>query len=231
MNTRKKAVFSWSGGKDSALALHQIVQQHEFEVVALLTTIDAVSETSSIHSVPLNLLEKQAESMGIPLYPVRLSAQKNYEEAMREAAAHFKVQDVDHFIFGDIFLEDVRAYREKLLQPLGIHLVMPLWGKTSVQVLDLFIASGIRTKIIVTQADQLDKEFIGRELDENFAASLPKTVDACGENGEYHTFAYAGGPFGKPVLFEITEVGKISHSFTMDTGETKTFHYWKAELE
>ncbi len=231
MSTLKKAIFSWSGGKDSALALHRVLQENEFEIVALLTTIDAVSKTSSIHAVPLNLLEKQARSLGIPLYPVLLSADKNYEEAMREAAAHFKAQDVHHFIFGDIFLEEVRAYRQKLMQPLGIHLVMPLWGKSSAEVLDLFIASGTRTKIIVTQADQLDEEFIGRELDEHFAASLPHTVDVCGENGEYHTFAYAGGPFGEPVLFEIIAVSNISHSFTMDTGATKTFHYWQAELD
>ncbi|SHJ05470.1 MJ0570-related uncharacterized domain-containing protein [Pseudozobellia thermophila] len=230
MAQRKKAVFNWSGGKDSALALLTILQEAEFEVVSLLTTIDEKTATSSIHDIPLNLLRQQADSIGIPLYPVTLSKEKSYTEGMTEAATHFKDQGVKHFIFGDIFLSDVRAYREKILHPLGITLVEPLWGKTSKQVMADFLQSGIKTKIILTQADQLDENFIGREIDGDFARSLPSGVDLCGEKGEYHTFSYDGGPFKNRIDFTITKVNLISHEFKLDDGSVKHHEYWQAVI-
>ncbi|SFB76947.1 Dph6-related ATP pyrophosphatase [Kaistella jeonii] len=184
-----------------------------------------------MHAVPLAILERQAESIGIPLYKVGSStALKNYEEKMSEAVQHFKEQGVKHFIFGDIFLSDVKAYRESKLNPVGIEVVEPLWEKTSQEVIDDFLSSGIKSKIIVTQADLLDETYIGKDLDANVIKLFPKGIDLCGENGEYHTLSYAGGLFNKEVAFSIPETLKTSFDFTLDTGEKKTFEYWQAEL-
>lgn len=228
----KKAVFNWSGGKDSALALQKILEEKEFEVLALLTTMNEETAKSSMHSIPLEILKRQAESIGIPLYAVASSTMlKNYEEKMAEAVNHFKEQGVKHFIFGDIFLSDVKAYRESKLQTLGIEVVEPLWEKTSQEVIEEFLRSGIKSKIIVTQADLLDETYIGKDLDQNLIDSFPNNIDLCGENGEYHTLCYAGGLFKKEVEFSITETIKTSFDFTLDTGEKKTFEYWQAEFE
>lgn len=229
MNNPKKAVFNWSGGKDSALTLYKVLQQHEFEVIALLTTVNEETELSSMHAIPFSLLMKQAESIGIPLYPVFLP--KNlpaYEQRMLDAAHHFKAQGVEHFIFGDIYLSDVRKYREDRLHPLGIEVVEPIWNLNSVEVMQNFLDSGIKTKIIVTDASKLDESFIGQDIDAALLERMPSEVDVCGENGEYHTFAYAGALFKKPVEFEIAETRKMSYDFKLDNGEEKTYHYWQA---
>lgn len=232
MSVKKKAVFNWSGGKDSALALQKILQDDAFEIVSLLTTITQETQTSSIHAIPLNLLQKQAEHIGIPLYAVELTKDiTNYELGMKKAVEHFKNQGVQHFVFGDIFLEDVKAYREEKLNPLGIEVIEPLWGKSSEEVMGDFLRSGIKTKIIVTQADQLGEEFIGKEITQDLLKVLPQEVDVCGENGEYHTFAYDGPIFTSEIPFEITEVKKISYTFKLDSGETKDCTYWQAILK
>lgn len=231
MGERKKAVFNWSGGKDSALALQKTLQGNEFEVVSLLTTINEGTQASSIHAIPLKLLVKQAESIGIPLHTVSLSKDTGtYEQGMAEAIGHFKNQGVAHFIFGDIFLADVKSYRESKLNPLGIEVVEPLWGKTSAAIFSDFLDSGIKTKIIVTQADKLDHTFIGMEIDNNFIGSVPEGVDLCGENGEYHTFSYEGALFKTRIDFDIAKAKKVTYDFKMDDGTMKTYEYWQAEI-
>lgn len=229
VQTPKKAVFNWSGGKDSALALYTVLQQKQFEVVALLTTVNEETELSSMHAIPFSLLMKQAESIGIPLYPVFLP--KNlpvYEQRMLDAAQHFKAQGVEHFIFGDIYLSDVRKYREDRLHPLGIEVVEPIWNLDSTEVIQNFLDSGIRTKIIVTDASKLDRSFIGQDIDAALIERMPEDVDICGENGEYHTFAYAGKLFKQPVEFEIVETRQMSYDFKLENGEEKTYQYWQA---
>lgn len=231
MNQRQKAVFNWSGGKDSALALYKILRENEFDVVSLLTTINEETLTSSIHSIPLKLLSKQAESIGIPLHEVLFAKNlANYDEKMCEVVDYFKQRGVTHFIFGDIFLSDVKTYRETKLNPLGIKVVEPLWGKSSEEVMDEFLKSGIKTKIIVTQADKLDEEFIGKNIDQNTINSFPRDVDICGENGEYHTFSYAGAIFKKDIDFSISKTSKISYDIKLDNGQVETFEYWQAEI-
>ena len=231
MNERKKAVFNWSGGKDSALALQTILTENQFEVIALLTTINEETLTSSIHSIPVEILSKQADSIGIPLYTVLFAKDlKNYDDKMRETVDHFKKQGVTHFIFGDIFLADVKTYRQNKLNPLGIEVVEPLWDKSSARVIDDFLKSGIKTKIIVTRADKLDQTFIGKDLDQNTVSSFPDDIDVCGENGEYHTLSYAGGIFKKDIAFSILRVTKISYDIGLDNGQTKSFEYWQADL-
>ena len=229
VQTPKKAVFNWSGGKDSALALYTVLQQKQFEVVALLTTVNEETELSSMHAIPFSLLMKQAESIGIPLYPVFLP--KNlpvYEQRMLDAAQHFKAQGVEHFIFGDIYLSDVRKYREDRLHPLGIEVVEPIWNLDSTEVMKHFLDSGIRTKIIVTDASKLDRSFIGQDIDAALIERMPEDIDICGENGEYHTIAYAGALFKQPVEFEIVETRQMSYDFKLENGEEKTYHYWQA---
>lgn len=231
MKERKKAVFNWSGGKDSALALQKTLQENKFEVISLLTTINESSLTTSIHGIPLKLLEKQAAGIGIPLYTILLSKdKKTYEAGMTEAITHFKNQGVTHFIFGDIFLADVKSYRESKLNPLGMEVVEPLWGKTSEEVMHEFLNSKLKTKIIVTQADKLDQSFIGKDINREFVKSLPQGIDLCGENGEYHTFCYEGEIFKSKIDFEITEIKRITYDFKMDTGEMKSYEYWQAEI-
>lgn len=228
VQTPKKAVFNWSGGKDSALALYTVLQQKQFEVVALLTTVNEETELSSMHAIPFSLLMKQAESIGIPLYPVFLP--KNlpvYEQRMLDAAQHFKAQGVEHFIFGDIYLSDVRKYRENRLHPLGIEVVEPIWNLDSTEVMQNFLDSGIRTKIIVTDASKLDRSFIGQDIDAALIERMPEDVDICGENGEYHTFAYAGALFKQTVEFEIVETRQMSYDFKLENGEEKTYLYWQ----
>lgn len=232
--SRKKAVFNWSGGKDSALALYKILKEREYEVVSLLTTVNRDNGRSSMHGIPLRLLEKQAESIGIPLYTAGLvpdGSMSDYEMVMKEAVNYFQGLEADYFIFGDIFLHDVRSYREKQLKPYGIKVVEPLWGKDSATIMQEFLASGLQTVIVTTTADVLDETFVGRRIDAGFVNDLPARVDVCGENGEYHTFCYAGGMFRNPVEFSLGKPFKRSYSVKLDDGTVKTYSYWFADLQ
>ncbi len=147
---------------------------------------------------------------------------------METAISHFKEKGVNHFIFGDIYLSDVRSYREEKLRPYGIEVVEPLWDLSEQQVLSDFLESGIRAKIVVTQADILDRSFVGRTLDAGTVEDLPEGTDPLGEKGEYHTFAYAGGPLLCEVKFDIAEIKKISYDINLSDGSTKTYEYWQA---
>ena len=228
---QKKAVFNWSGGKDSALALQKVLQEKEFEVIALLTTFNEADESSSAHSVPLSLMVKQAETIGIELYPIFINKSPNdYENKMLRAVEHFKSKGVGHFIFGDLYLDEIRAYRESKLNPHGIEVVEPIWGNSPEETIHAFLNSGLKAKIITTQADKLGKSYIGQDLTFELIESLPKGIDICGENGEYHTFVYAGNIFKKEVDFEIEKSYKLSFDIKLDTGEVKTCEYWQAKL-
>ncbi|MBX2950402.1 MAG: adenine nucleotide alpha hydrolase [Crocinitomicaceae bacterium] len=226
---KKKAVFNWSGGKDSALALSMVLNDDAFEVVALLTTVYAATSKSLMHGIPLELLTRQAESIGIPLQPVYLDADGR-SDRMEAIVMKYKEQGVTHFVFGDIFLEDIKAYRESKLHPYGIEVVEPLWGKTSEEVMNAFFATGIRSTIVVTQADKLDETYIGKDLSPALIESFPEDVDLCGENGEYHTFSYAGALFKTPVAHTIRDVVKLSYDLQLDTGEKRTIDYWQAVM-
>ncbi len=226
---KKKAVFNWSGGKDSALALYKILQQDEYEVIALLTTID---ERTSMHLIPEQLLDTQAECISIPLHKVFLPSKglEGYESAMRKAVEYFKSLGVNDFIFGDIFLHDVKKYREAQLSPYGINVIEPLW-KSSEEVIVDFLESGIKTRIIVTQADKLDESFVGKDIDKSLIESLPAGVDPCGENGEYHTFAYGGPLFKKEVPFATKQSEILTYDVKLDDGQIQTFSYWHTPIQ
>lgn len=230
---RIKVVFNWSGGKDSALALYKILQDETYEVISLLTTVNRKSQRSTMHGIPIPLLFKQAESIGLPLYIVDLTPKgdmSDYETAMTLAINHFIQQDVHHFGFGDIFLHDVRKYREKHLSPYGIEIIEPLWDKTSRQIMEEFLESGLQTVIVTITEGTINEKLIGCILDRKLVESLPPEIDICGENGEYHTFCYAGGMFRKPVEFSLGESIRKTFPIKHDDGTIKNYTYWFANL-
>jgi uncharacterized protein (TIGR00290 family) len=231
MNYKRKAVLNWSGGKDSALALHKILNQNEIEVVSLLTVVNKVTQKSSMHNIPIEILELQAESTGIPIYIVEVEeVSNNYENKMKETIDYFKNNGVSVFIFGDIFLEDIKSYRESKLNPEGIEVIEPLWNKTSEEVIEDLIESGIKSKIIVTQADKLDISFIGKDINQNTVDSFPAGIDICGEKGEYHTLAYDGDIFKKKINFSMNRINNISYQIKEDDGIIKNMEFWVTDI-
>lgn len=230
---KKKAIFNWSGGKDSAHALWRAIQSNEYDIVALLTTVNRDTSRSTMHGIPMELLEAQSESIGIPLRVVELKSGGNmedYQSAMDKAVGGLKREGITHSIFGDIFLYDVRGYREQQLKPLGIELVEPLWGKPSREVIEDFLKTGLKTTVVTTMADGLGMNAIGRTIDRKFIDELPEGCDPNGENGEYHTFCYDGPIFSKPVPFRLGKAFEESHDIRMEDGEVKTFTYCFANL-
>lgn len=229
-----RAVFNWSGGKDSAHALLRAMETGCYEIVALLTTVNRDTHRSTMHGIPLSLLEAQAASIGIPLYIVNLTPEGNmedYSSAMLQAVQHFKTLGVTHFIFGDIFLHDVRQYREQQLVPYSIEVVEPLWGKSSEQVMEDFLSSELKTIVVTTMNDGLGAAAIGKLIDRDFVASLPVETDPNGENGEYHTFCYDGPIFHSPIPYCLGEPFSQSYDINLDDGTTKTYTYWFADLK
>lgn len=228
---KTKAVFNWSGGKDSAHALLRAMESGEFDIVSLLTTINAETHQSTMHDIPLNILKQQAAAIGIPIHVVALTPSgsiDDYSAAMARAVAHFKAIGVTHFIFGDIFLHDVRSYREQHLSPLGIEVVEPLWGKTSAEVITDFLSSGLKATVVTT--NEYLGYAIGKSIDKDFIASLPPGVDPNGENGEYHTLCYDGPIFKHPVTFSLGKARSRSYDVGLSDGTTQTFTYWFAQI-
>ena len=187
-----------------------------------------------MHRIPMSLLQTQSESIGIPLYIVDLTPNgdmDDYSNAMIKAVTHFKEQGVTHFIFGDIFLEEIRKYREEQLKPYGIEVVEPLWGKSSEEVMTDFLISGIRTVVVTTMANILGIETIGKEIDETFIKSLSADIDVNGENGEYHTFCFDGPIFHTPIPFSLGESYVKNYDVKLDNGEVETYSYCFADLD
>lgn len=229
-----KAVFNWSGGKDSAHALLCAIKSRKYDIIALLTTVNRDTHRSTMHGIPMPLLEAQAESIGIPLYIVDLTPRgdmSDYNRIMSLAVEHFKGLGVSHFIFGDIFLHDVRQYRQDQLTPFGIEVVEPLWGRSSEEVMNDFIETKLRTVIVTTMADGLGEQAIGREIDRAFIESLPPEIDPNGENGEYHTFCFDGPLFNYPVSFTLGVPFRESYDIQLDDDSIKTYSYWFADLK
>jgi uncharacterized protein (TIGR00290 family) len=208
---RPKAWLAWSSGKDSAWALQTARQDRKFDVVALLTTVNRTHERVAMHAVRESLLEMQAAAAGLPLVKVPIPSpcpNEIYERAMSDAMTRARAEGVRHVIFGDLFLEDVRAYREKQLALCGMRPVFPLWGRNTRQLAEEMISGGLSAYLTCVDPRQLDRSFAGRRFDQKLLADLPRDVDPCGENGEFHTFTNAGPMFrtGLPVVVgEIVE--------------------------
>jgi len=208
MDEREPVLFCWSGGKDSAMALHALLQDPHVRVVALLTTVTEGYDRISMHGVRRELLHQQAQSIGLPLHEVFIPPEcvnSIYEERMEAALrTHFE-NGVRKVAFGDIFLEDLRAYREKNLARMGMTGVFPIWKRNSRELIEPFHAHGFRSIAVCVNPKVLDRTFAGRELDSSFFADLPTQVDCCGENGEFHTFAFDGPIFKEVIPFQLGE--------------------------
>lgn len=204
----KKAIMAWSGGKDSAYCLNKVLTEKLFDVKYLLTTINDDVKRISMHGIREDLLDEQAKSSGIPLLKVRVSEGTNdeYEKQMAKVLLKAKAEGIDYVIFGDIFLEDLKAYREKNLAKLGMSGVFPLWKTDTMNLLNDFVDRKFKAAISCVNDGYLGKEWAGREIDELFIKQLPAAVDPCGENGEYHTFCYDGPIFKKKINLIVGEV-------------------------
>lgn len=205
----KKAIFNWSSGKDSALALYKTLQDPSIEIVSLLTSVNQHYNRISMHGVRASLLDQQAKSLGLPLYKMEIPEMPSmeiYEDIMKQTLSEFKNKGVTHSIFGDIFLEDLRHYREDKLAEMDLQALFPLWKIDTKTLLQEFLDLGFKTIVTCVNERYLDKSFAGRIIDAAFIEDLPKNVDVCGENGEFHTFTFDGPLFTKPIEFEIGEV-------------------------
>ncbi len=205
---RPKTLLSWSSGKDSAWTLHVLRQRQEVDVVGLLTTVNTTHDRVAMHAVRRELLERQAEALGLPLMTVPLPwpcSNEEYEAAMTRAIVDAKGKGVTHMAFGDLFLEDVRKYRESRLSGTGIVPLFPIWGIPTGELATQMVDSGLKARITCIDPKRLASHFAGRDFGD-VLAELPEGVDPCGENGEFHSFAYEGPMFRRPVAIRTGDV-------------------------
>jgi len=205
----EKVLLAWSGGKDSAMALYEIRKNQRYEILALITTVTEEYDRISMHGVRRILLERQAESLGLPLQEIFISKNESSEEygsKMREVLAKFYQAGVSSVVFGDTLLEDVREYREDNLSKIGMKGLFPLWKRDTSNLVKTSINLGFKAVVTCVDSKVLDKRFVGRLIDKRFLAELPPTVDPCGENGEYHSFVFDGPIFNERILYILGEV-------------------------
>lgn len=205
----ENVLVSWSGGKDSTLALHAILKENSYRIAALLTTVTEDYDRISMHGVRRILLERQVASLGFPLEKVLIpkhASNVEYEANMERMLTKYKEQGVSSVVFGDIFLQDIRTYREEKLAPLGMKGIFPLWKRDTRELARSLITLGFHAITTCVDTQTLGQQFVGRVIDERFLAELPPTVDACGENGEYHSFVYDGPLFTKKIAYTSGEI-------------------------
>jgi uncharacterized protein (TIGR00290 family) len=203
---KEKIIFCWSGGKDSALALHRLQVEGRYDVVGLLTTCNEHFQRVSMHGVRIELLEQQACAIGLPLEKMFVRQGGSNEEYLEKMKGHllaYKAQGIARFAFGDIFLEDLKRWREENLAQLGLRGLFPIWQANSRDLIHEFIALGFGSIICCVNDAYLDETFLGRNIDADFLHALPADVDPCGENGEFHSFAFAGPLFKRPLPIQL----------------------------
>lgn len=208
MISKPKALIAWSSGKDSAFALHEVRRAGEFDVVGALTTVTDAFDRVSIHGLRRELLLAQLAAAGLPPILVNIPypcPNEAYERAMADAMAQAKASGVSHVIFGDLFLQDVRAYREARLAPTGVVPVFPLWHRPTEALAREMIAAGMEARLVCVDLKKLPAPFAGRSFDDALIADLPAGVDPCGENGEFHSFVAAGPMFSRPIRVRAGE--------------------------
>lgn len=218
-----KSYMNWSGGKDSSLCLHHILQNKQYKVDCLLTSVNAVHNRISMHGVRRELLEAQALSIGLPLQTIELPEQpgmQEYELAMMDKVTALYNNGCTHAIFGDIFLEDLKLYREKKLQQANIECVFPLWKQPTPQLVKEFIQLGFKAVIVCVNEQYLDKSFCGRLIDESFINDLPSNVDVCGENGEFHSYVFDGPIFKAAIPIEKGEIVHKKYAAPANTDDS-----------
>jgi len=240
---KEKVVFCWSGGKDSALALNRLRQDDRYEIVSLLTTCNEHFQRVSMHGVRLELLDAQAEAIGLPLEKIFVSQRSSNDEYRQKMAACLsahKVRGVTACAFGDIFLEDLKRWRDENLAQVGMRGIYPIWKIDSRELIREFITLGFGTVICCVNDAYLGEDSVGRKIDADFIATLPSGVDVCGENGEFHSFAFAGPVFKQPVKFkvgekvyrpvELTHPGNANSSYVCPSGPRRTKGFWFCDL-
>ncbi|HEX8016547.1 MAG TPA: diphthine--ammonia ligase [Flavobacterium sp.] len=244
MSAPKKALFNWSSGKDSALALYKILQNPDFKIECLLTSVNQQYQRISMHGVRVELLEDQAKSINLPLKIMQIPEMPTmevYENVMTETLSELKKGGITHSVFGDIFLEDLRKYREDKLAQIGFEGVFPIWNIPTTDLIQEFIRLGFKTIVVCVNERYLDKSFVGRIIDQDFINDLPENVDVCGENGEFHTFTFDGPIFSETINFEIGETvyrkyekpkSQESSNTACDTNASDAFDYgfWYCDL-
>ncbi len=238
MSAKRKAIFCWSGGKDSSLALYRILRSGEWEICYLLSTLNGNNHRISMHGVREALLDAQAAALGIPLLKVFTYEASNveYEKQMEAVLLQAKAEGIDQVIFGDIFLEDLRAYRENNLAKIGMKAVFPLWKEDTKELVHEFLSLGFKTITCCVNDAFLNETHVGQMIGQDFIDQLPLNVDPCGENGEFHTFCFDGPLFKQPVHFQIAE--KIYRPLLMEESnddsvcksEHQTKGFWYCEL-
>lgn len=230
---KRKALMNWSGGKDSALSLHHILQNPAYEVEHLLTSLNDSFKRVSMHGVREELLDQQAENIGINLIKLRLAetlSMEEYQEKMAETMLPLVNSGIKYSIFGDIFLEDLRKHREDRLQQIGMKGIFPLWKRPSLALLYEFWDLGFKTIVVAVNGSNLDKSYCGRILDLDFVKDLPKTVDPCGENGEFHTFVFDAPYFKNSIKFDIGETVDKTYNFKNSDGDDLSSTYFFTDL-
>lgn len=240
---KEKIIFCWSGGKDSALALNRILRDDRYEVVSLLTTCNAHFQRVSMHGVRLELLEAQAKSIGLPLEKIFVSQRSSNEEYQQKMSACLRAHQargVTACAFGDIFLEDLKRWRDENLAQVGMRGIYPVWKEDSRELIREFFALQFGTVICCANDAYLDEAAVGRKLDAEFIRTLPANVDPCGENGEFHSFAFAGPVFRWPIPFrvgekiyrpvETTHPGAANSTYVCPAGPRQTKGFWFCDL-
>ena len=221
----KKAYLNWSSGKDAAFSLYKLQQEGDFEIVKLFTAINTDVNRISMHGVRVALLEAQAKSLGLPLQLAKFSgnvSMETYNEVMETETKKLKAEDIEFACFGDIFLEDLKEYRDAQLAKVALSGVYPLWKKDTKKLVEDFIELGFKAIVVCTNAKYLDESFCGRVIDHQFLEDLPKNVDPCGENGEFHSFVFDGPIFSEAINFEIGE--KVHRTYQKaEEGEDNCF--------
>ena len=209
MQRKKRVVLSWSSGKDSAWALHLLRHNQELEIAALLTTFNRSADRVAMHAVRRELVEAQAERIGLPLWPIDLPwpcSNDVYEDLMSGAVRRALAERASAIAFGDLFLEDIREYRERQLLGTGLEPLFPLWRLPTNDLAREMIGGGVKSRVTCVDPKKLDRSFAGREFDASFLSQLPPAVDPCGENGEFHTFVYDAPVFSRPLAINNGEV-------------------------
>ena len=206
--SKHKTLLSWSSGKDSAWALHTLRQDPQIELAGLFCTVNQAFNRVAMHGVRVELLQRQADRLGLPLQIIDIPypcSNEQYAQVMSEFVTQARAAGVTHFAFGDLFLEDVRRYREERLQGTGISPIFPLWGSDTRELSQTMVVAGLRSVLTCVDPKQLSKDFAGRIFDATLLCDLPADVDPCGENGEFHSFAFDGPMFAQAVDFTLGE--------------------------
>ncbi|HEV2729625.1 MAG TPA: ATP-binding protein [Terriglobales bacterium] len=204
----KRILLSWSSGKDSAWALHLLRKNADYEVTGLLTTFNQAADRVAMHAVRRNLVETQASAAGLPLWAVPLPwpcSNDQYESIMAATCAKAVAEGIEGVAFGDLFLEDVRHYRERQLEGTGLAPIFPVWGLPTRALAEEMIASGLRARLTCVDTEKLDSSFVGREFDSALLSAFPPEIDRCGERGEFHSFVYAGPMLTSPIPISLGE--------------------------